>query len=109
MQSIKEKIEEFKNLEFGWYFGEGIPTLSNLSNKVDNLYRFLNKKIQKFNIFPGISGEVMFSIPLSKYTIEIIVEINGKFTFICEEENMEFEYKENITFEEVKEEVIKYL
>jgi hypothetical protein len=114
MKDIKEKIEEFKNLNNGWYFGEGVSTLSCLSNKIESLCDFLlDKNIQKINVFPGVSGEIMFSIYQIKYNLDIIIEINGGFTFICEDSGDilggDIEYEENISFENVKEKIIKYI
>lgn len=96
-----EKIREFKNLPQGWHYGRGIPPSdATIENAIELNIEAANNGFTKTNAFPGIEGEIQFTIYPGETYLEFTLEINGSITFLYEENGEEKEYRENLSFDE---------
>ncbi|MCI0486290.1 MAG: hypothetical protein L0229_06785 [Blastocatellia bacterium] len=101
-----KKIQGFKNLPQGWHYGEGVPPSDDTINKAVSLnIEAANSEFTKTNAFPGIDGEIQFTIYQGEAYLEFTIETNGSITFLYEENNEEKEYQENLSFNEAVEKI----
>src|SRR5688572_19040410 len=99
----EKKIQSFKKLENGWHYGEGGP----LEQAVIDNAILLNKEAIRLGFyetdaFPGVNGEIMFTIYFGNQYLEFIIEPVGNVTFSYEEEDEEVDYQEGLSFSDAR-------
>ena len=104
--SESPKILEFKTLEEGWHWGEG----SSIKNEIIQKTLELDKKAYEFgyfvtDAFPGLDGEIAFTIYYKDDYFEFIVENNGMVTYVHEYKDEEVFCESNIPFNEALEKI----
>jgi fumarate hydratase class II len=103
---IKDKILGFKKLKEGWCYTEGVIFKDAVIEKALVLLDIIGN--HKTNAFPGINGEIELNIYKKAHFLEITIEPNELVTCVCEINNEELFYKENLTWEEAIEQVISF-
>ncbi len=93
----ERKIRDFAKLPSGWHFGAGAPPESAIIDAASALVRDLVVLgFTKNDAFPGIEGEIGVSAYSGDETLEIIVEIDGSYTFARDDGTEETDRKERI-------------
>lgn len=106
---MNRKIQSFKELERGWSYGEGISIeQATLDNAIA-----LNREAIRFGFletdaFPGLNGEVMFTIYSDDHYLEFTLEAGGRVTFYHEKDNEEVSYQEELSFQDAKEKIEQF-
>lgn len=94
----KEKVESFRNLELGWFYGSGIkPTDATIRNSLILLEEIINSGFEKTDAFPGENGEIQVTGYLRDEYIEIIVDSDNINLISFEVNDEEVYYKEDIS------------
>ena len=107
MTTTREKILSFKNLEEGWCFTEGGPLQGNVIDRALSLLEAVDEAF-KTDAFPGLNGEIELSIVKGIRSLDVIIESDERCTAICEIYDKELFYKENLSVDQVREEVINF-
>ncbi len=95
-----QKIEQFRNLDKGWHYNEGVPTTQEIARKAITLIR--NSPFDT-DVFPGIDGEIMVTMYHKKHYWEYTIETYGKVTFVHQINNKDVAYDDHISFNSVLE------
>ena len=100
----EEKILGFAELRDGWHYGEGVPPEESV---LDNAISFSREAVRlaffETDAFPGINGEVMFTIYYHDHYLEFTVEPDSSsVTFYREKGGEEVCYQEGLSFQEAK-------
>ena len=97
------KIREFKLLQAGWHYGQGVPPQDSTLNKAVELHREAQRHgFFYMEAFPGVSGEVMLVVYHKKHSLEFTLEVDGMVTFIHEIDGRDVAYEEGLSFEQAK-------
>lgn len=101
------KIAEFSELPEGWHFGEGKRiSKDNVSIAERIFYAIFYQGIVATDAFPGIDGEIRITGYFDEHYLEFTLETDESITYLYEIDDIEIEYKENLSIVEVLE-VIK--
>ncbi len=100
------KILGFETLEEGWHFGEG----SAINIEIIKKALELDKKAYDCgyfatDAFPGLDGEIAFTIYYQDDYFEFIIENNEEVTFFHEYKDVEVDCKSNISFDQALEKI----
>lgn len=98
---ILKLLDDFSKLPKGWNFGEGVPSSSVAlyqSKHILNSARGLG--VKEIEAFPGIDGEIQLCFYDSKFTLEIVFEIDGTLTLNLEREDESIFSKKNAVINE---------
>jgi hypothetical protein len=96
-----EKIRGFNNLPVGWHYGEGVPPSDSTIKKAIALNMEAGGNgFTKTNAFPGIEGEIQFTVYKGQFYLEFTLEVDGTVTFLYEEADEEKDYQTGISFDE---------
>ena len=108
-QITERKIRGFRELERGWHYGEGVPIeQSTLDNAIVLHQEAVRLGFLETDAFPGLNGEVMFTIYLDDHYLEFILEPNGNVTFYREKSDEEISYQEGLSFQNAKEKIEQF-
>lgn len=102
-----DKILSFKDLQEGWCYTEGGPLGDFVIEKALSLLEVVDAAF-KTDAFPGLSGEIELSIVKGIRSLDVIIEPSKQCTAICEIYDKELFYKENLTVDQAKEEVVNF-
>lgn len=100
IQNTEDKILDFKNLEKGWCYGEGIPIKDNVITQAMELHKvILHKGFGQTDAFPGLNGEVRITAYTAFDYLEFTFESFDKITFTYEtkEVMVPVSYQEGLT------------
>ena len=104
----ENKILSFGSLPEGWNYGNGIPPQKRIIDMAINLNTFALLLGFQTDAFPGTDGEIQISCYNKDDCLEFIIENSEKISFVFEENDNQKKYNENISFNEVLGELIKY-
>jgi hypothetical protein len=98
------KIADFTRLPRGWHYGEGVPASRLLALRA---VLFLSRPTLilgsvRTDAFPGINGEIQVTIYRGKSYLELTIEPNGKTTFVRENDDVEIEYQQDLSSQEIE-------
>ena len=101
--STEEKLADFRGLKPGWHYGQGefisqdaLQTVGELQN----LCRELG--LTKTDVFPGLGGEVMFTIYLDGECLEFVVLPDLSVDYVRELGDKTQEARDGITVSEAR-------
>jgi hypothetical protein len=98
-----EKLSEFRLLKKGWHFGEGEPlSEENIALCEALLHTSKSNRLVIYDVFPGINGEVRFTIYEGNEYLEFTIEDNGQIVYLRETNDIESDYQENLTVDDAK-------
>jgi len=81
----EEKMLDFRELEPGWCYGEGQRPSSTILKYAFELYREARRYgFEETDAFPGVDGEIRFTIYQGQHYLEFTVEIDGSVSY-CRE------------------------
>ena len=100
------KILEFEKLEEGWHYGEGTSIKKEIIEKALKL----DKKAYdcgyfETDAFPGIDGEIVFTIYDENDYFEFIIENNGIVTYVHEYKDEKVCCESNVSFDKALEKI----
>ncbi len=99
----ERKIRGFKKLENGWHYGEGVAfEQSILDNAIALHQEVIHWAFFETDAFPGLNGEVVFTIYFDKHYLEFTLEPDDSVTFYQEKNGEEIYYQEGLSFQEAK-------
>ncbi|MCP4683059.1 MAG: hypothetical protein GY864_12055 [Desulfobacterales bacterium] len=99
----KKKIQSFKELKSGWHYGEAVPLEQSILDKAISLNReAIRLAFFETDAFPGLNGEVMFTIYYEGHYLEFTFEPDGSVTFYHEEADKEISYQQGLSFQDAK-------
>jgi hypothetical protein len=102
-EHTERKFREFKELESGWHYGEGIAIEQSILDSAIALHQeAIRLAFFEADAFPGLNGEVMFTICFENHYLEFTLEPDGVITFYREKNDEELCYQEGLSFEEAK-------
>lgn len=81
----ERKLSEFRNLEAGWRYGEGVPfKVATLKDAMSLHETAVSKGFMETDVFPGANGEIMLTVYHEDHYLEFTVEKNGSVTIVRE-------------------------
>ena len=90
----EQKIQGFKNLPYGWDYGEGAtPTDDTISIARRLNTAALRVGFDKTNAFPGTGGEIQVTAYHDSFYLEMTIELDGLITFVFDNNDQEIEYR----------------
>jgi len=99
----KSKIQSFKELKNGWHYGEGVSFGQSILDKAITLHQeAIRLALFETDAFPGLNGEVMFTIYFENHYLEFTLKPDDRVTFYREKKGEEVCYQEGLSFEEAK-------
>lgn len=105
-EATRRKIEAFLSLPRGWHYGEGRPALPEAAAVALELVNFAaSQGFTQTNVFPGVEGEVMFTIYAGDHYLEFTAGADGLVDYVREEAKEELEAEESLSVEEAKEKI----
>ena len=107
---IRQKILNFRNLEPGWHFGEGVTPSDQVINTAIRLNK--NAHFADFavtNAFAGVNGEVQVTAYDDKHFYELTVEKNGLITFVHEYDDEIREYIDNLPYDKAVKKLFEHI
>lgn len=94
----ENKIRSFRELPDGWHYGEGVPATEVASDGAISLSREAARlAFFETDAFPGIHGEVMFTVYAGTHYLEFTFELNGSVAFLHERDGEELDYQEDLS------------
>lgn len=102
------KINNFKQFQEGWHFGDGVRFSSSIINDSLEIISFLkNRGFAIIDAFPSINGDIRITTYPNGFYFAITVSNETGITFWIEDnDHNELFIKENLSFEELKKIVI---
>lgn len=89
LSDTEQKIQNFKNLNQGWHFGEGIAPSSETIDIALGLVKEAHITGCDVDAFPGINGEVQVTLYYDDEYLEFTVENDNSITFVHEKNGIE--------------------
>ena len=82
----------------GWHYGGGVPP----QEKIRNIALTLNREARivgftQTDAFPGIDGEIQFTVYEGDDYLEFTINVDGRITFVWEKGDEEVEYVERLS------------
>jgi hypothetical protein len=109
INEVEQKIQGFKGLKRGWHYGEGVSfEQSILDNAIALNRETISLGFLETDVFPGLNGEVVFTIYLDDHYLEFTLEPNGSITFCHEKGDKEISYQEGLSFQIAKERIRQF-
>lgn len=97
----KRKIENFRNIEPGWHYGEGtIPAESAINSSLRLLKAADLAMFPQTDASPGIDGEIQFNIYYGLLYLEFTIENDGGITFVYERDGRIEVYEDALTIDD---------
>ncbi len=100
-ENIREKIRDFKNLEKGWCYGDGVGFQDSVITKAVQLHdEFVLQGFTEIDAFPGSNGEIGLIVYLSTFDfLELVIDDEVVITHENEDDilnNHTFSFEESI-------------
>ena len=101
------KILGFENLEDGWHFGEGYAINKDIIKKALKLDKeAFECRFFETDAFPGLDGEIAFTIYYQDDYFEFIIENNEMVNYFHEYKDVEVDCESNISFHEALDKIV---
>ncbi len=98
--STSKKIQDFRTLQDGWSFGEGVAFQPRILNKAVQLIKSAHVLgIEETDAFPGLNGEIMVTLYAEQKYWEFTIETDESVTFVYEVGDETRSYEEGLPFE----------
>lgn len=95
------KIQQFKKLSHGWHYGRGVAPSEETARSAGRLLiQSFALGFKETDAFPGVDGEIQLTVYQGKSYLEFTIESSGRVTAVHEEDGIEKEYAENLSFDE---------
>ena len=99
----ERKLQEFKNLQNGWHYGEGVSFQQAIIDNTISLHQeAIRLTLFETNAFPGLNGEIMLAIYSGVHYLEFTLEPDDSVTFYREKDNEEICYQEELSLDKAK-------
>jgi hypothetical protein len=86
-----KKINSFVSLPVGWHYGSGTAPSAGTIKVATSMHNFfVQVGLTATDAFPGINGEIMVTAYKENYYVECLIEANGNYSVIGEENKKEF-------------------
>ena len=109
LHPTERKINKFLALDEGWHYGEGVPISKTIIQRAIQLNReAIRRAFYETDAFPGVNGEIMFTIYYGKHYLEFIIEPDKSVTASHELEDEEISYQEGLSFQEAKSKIEEF-